>query len=215
MEAGGMVVVDGVADVRAASSGTGSATGRCARCRSPIWSGWPGSLPNGIADRFALRVPLRGTVVQPSLRAATVPAGGVLLRAKGWGVEVAGRAVRLFDPWLSESIRCGFPEIPKPGRSRRRKGRRAGRGRKALRRVRSAVPGGFARGSPLRLSDGRSSFACGRVFWSRASILDSGLPDDPARSGTGRISRERLEGRINRFADVRFRTAVLPLPPRR
>ena len=91
--------------------------------------------------------------------------------------------------WLSESIRCGFPEIPKPGRSRRRKGRRAGRGRKALRRVRSAVPGGFARGSPLRLSDGRSSFACGRVFWSRASILDSGLPDDPARSGTGRISR--------------------------
>lgn len=73
-------------------------------------------------------IPLRGTVVQPSLRAATVPAGGVLLRAKGWGVEVAGRAVRLFDPWLSESIRCGFPEIPKPGRSRRRKGRRAGRG---------------------------------------------------------------------------------------
>ena len=101
---------------RCSSSGTGSATGRCARCRSPIWSGWPGSLPNGIADRFALRVPLRGTVVQPPLRAATVPIGGVLLRAKGWGVEVVGRAARLFDPGPSESIRCGFPEIPRPGR---------------------------------------------------------------------------------------------------
>ena len=44
-----------------------------------------------------------------------------LLRAKGWGVEVVGRAARLFDPGPSESIRCGFPEIPRPGRSRRRK----------------------------------------------------------------------------------------------
>lgn len=135
MEAGGMVVVDGVAEfveddevaqmfgqrhqVQAQRQVVAPVAG------APFGAGGPDRYRTVLQTGFALRVPLRGTVVQPSLRAATVPAGGVLLRAKGWGVEVAGRAVRLFDPWLSESIRCGFPEIPKPGRSRRRKGRRA------------------------------------------------------------------------------------------
>ena len=100
MEAGGMVVVDGVAefvedDEVAQMFGQrhqvqAQRQVRCARCRSPIWSGWPGSLPNGIADRFALRVPLRGTVVQPSLRAATVPAGGVFFGRKGGAWRLLG-----------------------------------------------------------------------------------------------------------------------------
>lgn len=125
MEAGGMVVVDGVAEfveddevaqmfgqrhqVQAQRQVVAPVAG------APFGAGGPDRYRTVLQTGFALRVPLRGTVVQPSLRAATVPAGGVLLRAKGWGVEVAGRAVRLFDPWLSESIRCGFPEIPKPG----------------------------------------------------------------------------------------------------
>ena len=199
MEAGGMVVVDGVAefvedDEVAQMFGQRHQVQAQRQVVAPV-AGAP------ILERVARIVTER--YCRPVRTASSATRDGSTTIAsrrncsrrrssssgEGWGVEVAGRAVRLFDPWLSESIRCGFPEIPKPGRSRRRKGRRAGRGRKALRRVRSAVPGGFARGSPLRLSDGRSSFACGRVFWSRASILDSGLPDDPARSGTGRISR--------------------------
>ena len=198
MEAGGMVVVDGVAEFVEMTKSR-RCSGSVIRYRLSDRSLRPLQEPHLervariVTERYCRPVRTASSATRDG--STTIASrrncsrGGVLLRAKGWGVEVAGRAVRLFDPWLSESIRCGFPEIPKPGRSRRRKGRRAGRGRKALRRVRSAVPGGFARGSPLRLSDGRSSFACGRVFWSRASILDSGLPDDPARSGTGRISR--------------------------
>ncbi len=65
MEAGGMVVVDGVAEFveddevaqmfgqRHQVQAQRQVVAPC--CRSPIWSGWPGSLPNGIADRFALR----------------------------------------------------------------------------------------------------------------------------------------------------------------
>lgn len=125
MEAGRMVVVDGVAEfveddeipqmfgqrhqVQAQRQVVAPVAG------APFGAGGPDRYRTVLQTGFALRVPLRGTVVQPPLRAATVPIGGVLLRAKGWGVEVVGRAARLFDPGPSESIRCGFPEIPRPG----------------------------------------------------------------------------------------------------